>query len=218
MKKTLADSEKITLGIYIALIFIFGFYNVGTFKSYTIKEEAIQLTFPLKNGTYYVGQGGNHNQMNYHQVSPSQKYALDIVKINRFGARAKSMYPKNLKKYYIYGDDLISPCTGKIVEVRNEADDFTPPEKDDLYVEGNYVKLKCDHDDAYIFIAHMQKSSVVVDQDEHVKVGQHIGKVGNSGNTTEPHLHIHAEHKGEGVPITFDGRFLVRNSLVKKHH
>lgn len=40
-----------------------------------------------------------------------------------------------------------------------------------------------------------------------------IGNVGNSGNMTERHLHIHAKRYGEGVPITFQNRFLKRNSL-----
>ncbi|MGI9182408.1 MAG: hypothetical protein ACR2H9_18165 [Longimicrobiaceae bacterium] len=51
-----------------------------------------------------------------------------------------------------------------------------------------------------------------------------LGRVGNSGNTTQPHLHIHGERggtatsilDGEGVPIRFDGHFLVRNSLVRR--
>lgn len=215
MKIKFTDNQKITVGVYIVLILIFGFYNIGTIKSYTVNEEAIELTFPLKNGTYYVGQGGNHAQMNYHQVAPPQKYALDIVKINTFGARAKGLYPKSLEKYYIYGDELLSPCTGEIVEVRNDATDFTPPEMDDVYAEGNYVEIICDEYDAHIYMAHMQKGSITVQKGDRVEVEQLIGLVGNSGNTTEPHLHIHAEHNGEGVPITFDGKFLVRNSLVK---
>lgn len=45
--------------------------------------------------------------------------------------------------------------------------------------------------------------------------GDAIGLVGNSGSTTEPHLHIHAVDPGThaGVPITFEGRFPVRNSV-----
>jgi murein DD-endopeptidase MepM/ murein hydrolase activator NlpD len=54
-----------------------------------------------------------------------------------------------------------------------------------------------------------------------VQVGDMLGQVGNSGNTSQPHLHLHAERggaadqilTGEGVPIEFEGRFLVRNSL-----
>jgi len=48
-----------------------------------------------------------------------------------------------------------------------------------------------------------------------VRVGDLMGLVGNSGNTTEPHLHIHAvdPDTGAGVPITLDGRYPVRNRL-----
>lgn len=61
----------------------------------------------------------------------------------------------------------------------------------------------------------MKKGSIVVAEGEEVKTGQLLGKVGNSGNTSEPHLHIHAEKDGKGIPITFNDRFLVRNNLVR---
>lgn len=60
----------------------------------------------------------------------------------------------------------------------------------------------------------MMRESVAVDSGHAVAGGAPIGRVGNSGNTTEPHLHIHATRGGHGVPVTFDGRFLVRNSLI----
>lgn len=60
----------------------------------------------------------------------------------------------------------------------------------------------------------MQEGTVVVKEGESIQKGKPIGLVGNSGNTSEPHLHIHAEKNGEGVPIHFNGRFLIKNSLV----
>ncbi|HLR71047.1 MAG TPA: M23 family metallopeptidase [Pseudogracilibacillus sp.] len=212
---TYTGGQKFTIAIYIVLIFVFGSYNIGPIKSYTVHEEAIDLKFPMKDGTYYVGQGGNHVSMNYHQIAPSQKYALDVLKINTFGIRAKGLYPNNLEKYYIFEDDLISPCTGEILDVQNDLNDLTPPDMDPDNPEGNHIKLLCDHHNAHIYLAHMQKGSVAVSPGDQVDEGDFIGRIGNSGNTTEPHLHIHAELNGKGVPITFDGRFLVRNSLVK---
>jgi murein DD-endopeptidase MepM/ murein hydrolase activator NlpD len=47
-----------------------------------------------------------------------------------------------------------------------------------------------------------------------VKEGQLIGLVGNC-NTSEPHLHIHAEIDGKGVPIKLNGKFLLRNNIVR---
>ncbi|WP_230200118.1 M23 family metallopeptidase [Bacillus niameyensis] len=208
-------NQKFSIGIHIVLLVVFGLYNVFIFKSYTVNEKAIELTFPLKDGTYYVGQGGNQVLMNYHQAYRAQEYALDVLKINIFGVRANGLYPKELNKYQIYAEELYSPCNGKVVNVRNDLSDLIPPKSDPENPEGNHVALICENYDATILLAHMQKGSIVVKEGEDVKTGQVLGKVGNSGNTSEPHLHIHAEKDGQGVPITFNNRFLVRNSLIR---
>ena len=207
-------SQKWSLSIYAVLLLVFGMYNVWALSGYTSKDDAIELDFPLKNGTYYVGQGGNHEHINYHNAYASQQYALDIVRLNKFGIRAAGIYPKELDKYVIYGDELYSPCMGIVLEVRNNLPDLTPPDADSENAAGNYVNISCEHENVNVYIAHMQEGSVVVEEGESIQRGQEIGLVGNSGNTSEPHLHIHAEKDGEGVPIQFNGRFLVRNSLV----
>lgn len=214
-RTTFNSKQKLSMGIYAVLLLVFGLYNVFVFSSYTTNEQGIALTFPLNNGTYYVGQGGSHVQMNYHHTYPPQKYALDIVKLNQFGTRAGGLYPKELGKYAIYDDELYSPCNGEVLETRDDLPDLTPPNTDPERPEGNYVALSCENIDAVVYIAHMQEGSVTIEKGGKVTEGQMIGKVGNSGNTTEPHLHIHAEKDGVGVPIRFDDRFLVRNSLVR---
>ncbi|WP_346655540.1 M23 family metallopeptidase [Lysinibacillus sphaericus] len=208
-------NQKFSIGIYILLILVFGMYNALVVKSYTVAEKGIELSFPLKNGTYYVGQGGNQVAMNYHQAHPGQKYALDILKLNTIGTRASGLYPEKLNKYQIFEDHLYSTCNGKVVNVKNDLPDLTPPKSDSKNSVGNHVTLSCENYGATVLLAHMKKGSIVVAKDEKVTTGQKLGKVGNSGNTSEPHLHIHAEKDGKGVPITFNDRFLVRNSLVR---
>lgn len=207
--------QKWNIGIYVFLIFIFGMYNVFIMTSHIPDDEPIELAFPLKSGTYYIGHGGSNTFMNYHSDYPPQKYALDILKLNQFGTRAKGLYPKELDKYAIYQDALYSPCNGEILEARGHLPDLTPPDTDPENALGNYVALSCENTDAIVYMAHMEKDSVIVQEGSGVQVGDQVGTIGNSGNTTEPHLHIHAEIDGEGVPITFDGKFLVRNQLVK---
>lgn len=208
-------SPIFSTAIYGVLAVVFGAYLVMVLGSFSIKDEGLDVAFPLKDGTYYVGQGGNHVQMNYHHAYRPQQYALDIVKLNRLGARASGFYPKELERYAIYGDPLYSPCDAEIVEVRDGLPDLNPPDRDPDYPEGNYVALRCEETEPLIYIAHMQQGSIEVKEGMKVKEGEKIGAVGNSGNTTEPHLHIHAELNGIGVPLTFHGRFLVRNSLVR---
>ncbi|MHC8515845.1 M23 family metallopeptidase [Sporosarcina sp. ITBMC105] len=204
-----------TMGLNIVLIVFFGAITVSSIFSYSVKDKAIELAFPMHEGTYYVGHGGNHTSMNYHHAYDDQKYALDIVKLNKIGTRANGLQPKELTKYEIFGDELLSPCNGKVSEVRDGLQDMTPPKMDREHPEGNFVALFCEQHDATIYMAHMKEGSVAVAKGDTVTTGQLLGKVGNSGNTSEPHLHIHAELDGKGVPLTFDGRFLVRNQLVK---
>mgnify|MGYP001193043685 CR=1 FL=1 len=208
--------QKWSMGVCVVVLLVFGLYNVFVISSLTTQDDAIALSFPLKSGTYYVGQGGNHVQMNYHQAYSPQEYALDIVKINTLGLRAHGLYPKDLHQYEIYGDRLFSPCDGEVLETRGDLPDLTPPDTDPDQPEGNYVALTCDDEEAVIYICHMQQGSVAVAEGDVVREGQLLGTVGNSGNTSEPHLHIHAEKDGEGVPIRFGGRFLVRNNLMRK--
>ena len=74
-------------------------------------------------------------------------------------------------------------------------------------------------------MAHMLKNSIMVSTGDIVKKGQPLARVGNSGRTTQPHLHIHAItgtdtskiiQGGNGIPIYFEGKFPIRNDRLKK--
>lgn len=209
--------QKWSIGIHVFLILIFGMYNFFIVTSHMKEDEVIELSFPLKDGTYHVGHGGSNTFMNYHSEYLPQKYALDIVKLNIFGTRANGLFPKELDKYAIHGDTLYSPCNGEVLEARGHLPDLTPQEMDPENALGNYVALSCENTDAVLYMAHMQENSVIVEEGSMIKVDEKIGAIGNSGNTTEPHLHIHAEKDGKGIPITFNDKFLVRNNLVRSH-
>lgn len=67
-------------------------------------------------------------------------------------------------------------------------------------------------------LAHLLRGSIVVQAGDRLDIGDRIGRVGNSGDTTEPHLHIHAVEPRTrlAVPITFDGRNSVPNTLFER--
>lgn len=183
---------------------------------------AVDLAFPLRDGTYVVAHGGNAVSVNYHNEYPDQRYALDIVALNRWGMRAEGIFPARLDGYAIYGHTVYSPCAGRGVLAADGQPEMTPPDSDpDLPPGGNLVAIACKG--VTVFLAHLQQGSLMVQTGDQVAEGQPIGRVGNSGNSTEPHLHIHAERGGvtglfqggTGVPITFGGRWLVRSSLVR---
>lgn len=206
--------EILFIVVQTFLILIFLPILIFALSGYKVDENAntIQLEFPLKSGVYIVGHGGSNPLINYHNVSESQKYALDISKLNALGTRAWGVYPKELEGYAIFEDNLYSPCEGKILDVNKENKDLIPPNRGKGHPAGNHVVIECEG--TQVTLAHMKENSIVVDSLDFVQNGDLLGKVGNSGNTSEPHLHIHAEVNGSGVPILFNNRFLVRNSLV----
>ncbi len=184
----------------------------------------LDLSFPLNHGTYYVAHGGNFKLLNHHRASMSQRYALDIVRLNGFGTRAAGIYPRPLQRYKTFADILCSPCAGTITFVVNDLPDLRPGEMDTKNIAGNHILIRCDDSEIYVGVAHLMQGSVLVKAGDHVTVGQPLARVGNSGNTSEPHLHIHAKRggrpesllDGEGVPMRFDGRWLIQNSVVRR--
>ena len=178
----------------------------------------MNLAYPLRNGVYYVGGGGNSRWINNHQASPPQDYALDILRLNVLGKMSIGDQ-SDLQRYAIFGTPLYSPCSGTVVEAVDGQPDQIPPSRDFVNIAGNYVVIACH--DVEIFLAHIKQDSLVVSKGDTVEEGQVIGEVGNSGLSKAPHLHIHAERggnsgeifTGQGMLIIFENRFLVRNSL-----
>jgi murein DD-endopeptidase MepM/ murein hydrolase activator NlpD len=79
----------------------------------------------------------------------------------------------------------------------------------------NQVVLQCG--DVRVLMGHLLQGSITVQEEDWVQAGQPLGKVGNSGKSKRPHLHIQADKSSgdfDPVPVLFDGMFLVRNSIV----
>ncbi|WP_181349695.1 M23 family metallopeptidase [Thalassobacillus sp. CUG 92003] len=208
-------SNTFSAWLSIVLAIYFGVMMVLGLSGYWLENEdqAIDLAFPLQSGVYAVGHGGSHSSINYHHTHPEQRYAYDILQLNKWGLRARGLTPSELENYNIYNTPIYSPCAGSITEAVDQYEDIPPlqSETDPEDPAGNHVAISCQNADVYI--AHIRPGTVTVEEGDEVTEEDVIGKVGNTGNTTEPHLHIHAVRDGEGIPITY-GRFLKRNSLV----
>ncbi len=181
-------------------------------RAQSYSKDVIQLDFPLKNGTYYFAQAGSNIALNYHGTK-SQKYAYDIIKLDSLGFRGKSFFPINLTDFYIFEENVYSPCNGIVIEVINSSIDMPFMQRNETDPNGNHVILDCEG--ARVSLIHFKKESIIVKENEKVFSGQLLGKIGNSGRTTEPHLHIHAENNnGEGIPIAFNGKTFSRNDIL----
>jgi hypothetical protein len=203
----------------VMLLFFSGF-AAWTARGYFYSDEPVELTFPLQSGWYYVGQGGNTRIVNYHNVDHAQRYALDIVALNRGGARARGLHPRELDRYVIFDHPVHSPCDGRAQIVVDGLPDLVPPQSDRRNLAGNHVVIACKG--VIVLLAHMRQGSIVIRQNDEIRTGQPLGRVGNTGNTSEPHLHMHAVRagsgdimRGEGVPVLFEGVFAVRNTTFR---
>lgn len=195
---------KVMLGIFV------GGVAVGALQGRAVPAGAIRLAFPLRGGAFLIGHGGSTSPSNMHHPDARQTYAVDIMQLNRAGMRASGVFPADPASYEIFGAPVLSPCDGIV----QRAFDGSPDTRDEKNVHGNHLVLRCG--DVDVWLAHLQRGSVSVRAGMPVRTGQTLGRVGNSGNTPEPHLHIHAERGGKGVPVRYDGDWLVRNDVVRR--
>jgi hypothetical protein len=204
------------LALSIPVLLLFAGLDAGVGVSHVAPRESFNVPFPLAAGEYYVLQGGNSVVTNSFHASVGSTLALDIVRLNAFGNRAKGIAPRALGDYEIFGDTVYSPCAGSVIAVQGGRPDHAPGQSDPGHVNGNHVVLRCG--DVEILLAHMRQGSVVVSAGETVALGRAVGKVGNSGYSMEPHLHVGAKRGGKEVGLVFDNRQLSVNSLVVGVH
>ncbi len=190
--------------------------NLMAFSGRSYPTPSVNLDFPLSHGSYTVLQGGSNSLTNpFHSIVPFAKYSIDIVKLNRFGNRAVSLFPKNLKQYNIFGTKLKSPCSGKVLKAVTNIPDNVPSKINQQEPAGNHIIIRCKNSN--VVLAHLKQNSVLVTNGNQVVVGQLLGEVGNSGFSNEPHLHLQANsHDGKPIAMSFDGVFLAINDVYQQ--
>jgi hypothetical protein len=215
-------------GLIVSAVLVY--FVVGAVRSHFYDETPVNLAFPFKSGTYAVFEGGNGRVsflMNYHysasihkgaRTNLSMRYAVDMAKVTRWGNDADGFLPMQNDKYAIFNQVVYSPCDGEVSKVEDKWPNETPWSGKAPYNVGNHVLITSN--DFGVLMGHLQKGSILVKTGDRVRKGQPIAQTGNSGWTSQPHLHIQAMRKStgsfwgwEGMPIFFDGKNPVKNSL-----
>ena len=147
------------------------------------------------------------------QIYFAQRYAIDYMLMDKAGHLVNGN-AADVHSYPGYGADVIAVADGKVVSAMNTLDDQVPGRLPDPKtitlenVDGNHVVMDLGKG-VYAFYAHMQKGSVKVEPGALVKRGQVLGKLGNTGNTSAPHLHFHLMNSpsvtgSSGIPYMID--------------
>lgn len=153
-----------------------------------------------------VGWGGDKIETNYHAIVPNQRWAYDFV-LPSNGAESWE-----LGDYDIYGMEIVAPASGKIIAVHDSEKDVAPGKGNNDSIMGNYVYLQLEETGTYIVMSHLKQGSVKVKRGQYVTEGEGVAEVRNSGNSSEPHLHIHHQRQNpeetnmfltEGLPLYF---------------
>ncbi len=171
-------------------------------------KQKARLMLPFAPGDeWYVYWGGDSRAVNYHVDYPDQRHALDLVM--RRDGRTHSGDGKENTDYYAWGKAITAPSAGTVVAAVNDLPDNKPGVTSDTQnASGNHVILDLGNGE-YALLAHLQKGSVRVKAGDTVKAGDVLGLCGNSGNTTEPHLHFHVQNRPKlfggalGLPVVF---------------
>jgi hypothetical protein len=167
-------------------------------------QLSVRVPTDEKMRVYWGGADLSHN---YHALYPDQRWAYDLV-IEPAGVRSA-----RAEDYGCWDRPVLAPIAGVVDSVHDGDPDATPGriEETDNYA-GNHVVLKVEEIGTYLLIAHLKNGSVGVAAGEKVAEGQPIGRCGNSGRSSEPHVHLHHQRQqigpyplgfAEGLPLFF---------------
>ncbi len=167
-------------------------------------EDAVTLSAPVEGDAVLFGGKGYRT----HAVWPSERYAYDILE------KPYDTGSTDLQSYGIYGKKVYAPMKGEIIEIHNGEEDIVPNTDKFTSSLGNYIFMRIDKSGTYLIFAHLKNNSIKVEKGELVEVGTTMAQVGNSGTTSEPHLHIQHQKDNpcdsiiriaeEGLPIIFE--------------
>jgi murein DD-endopeptidase MepM/ murein hydrolase activator NlpD len=179
------------------------------YEAYSTKTP-LRLPFGRpEGGGWYVSWGGRDAIHNYHVIAADQRFAYDFL-LTRGGDFAKAGGRRN-EDHYCWNQPVLAPAAGRIVSaVGGLPDNPAPGQKTPgVAPPGNHVVI--DHGNGeHSLLAHFRHGTLRVRVGQRVAAGQVLGLCGNSGNSSQPHVHYHLQTGGKfgeglGLPAFFNG-------------
>ncbi|WP_134668839.1 M23 family metallopeptidase [Halorussus marinus] len=172
-------------------------------------DSPVDYRLPFE-GEWTVVNGSPDRRYSHSWGILTQRYAHDLVITDESG-RTHAGDRSGPEAHYCFGEPIVAPADGEVVAASDghrdyhRTDGWLDPRQRDI--RGNYVTIR-HADGEYSVLAHLKRGSVAVSAGDRVERGDRIGRCGNSGNTTEPHLHFHVQDRpnffvGMGLPVRF---------------
>lgn len=206
-----ADLVMMTAGLALVVVVL------TSVLAYPTNGTAL-ISSPFAEGVWYVAQGGASPLVNHHFAVPSQRYSLDLVRLDSTGRHLAGI-AADLDSYPAWGSSVVAPASARVVSVVDGLADQQPGVRDSANPAGNHIVLEMPGG-LRLLLCHLRCGSITVEEGQRVEKGYVLGEVGNSGNTSEPHLHIQAVKRnsdGEwvSVPINIQGKITHRGQLLR---
>lgn len=162
------------------------------------ERNATELSLPFK-GRWLVAWGGDTRELNQHHPVRNQRFAFDFLGADEQGKTRTGTGMRN-EDYYCFGREILAPADGVVTEAIGGVRDNVPGSMNPFSALGNCVIIQHREHEVSV-LAHLRQGSVRVKAGDKVTRGQVVGLCGNSGNSSEPHLHYHLQN----TPIIQDG-------------
>jgi murein DD-endopeptidase MepM/ murein hydrolase activator NlpD len=190
---------------------------VGT--TIPVEREAVRISAPF-HGEWAAFNGPSNASGHRRLVlgleghtAIGQRFAIDYLKIDSTGSsRRPGSDPLKNDSYYAYGTELLAVADGIIAATKDSIPENVVGGRavkiDMVTVGGNHVAIDIGGG-KYALYAHVQPGSLRVKVGDRVKRGQVVALLGNSGNSTEPHVHFQIADgptflSSEGIPYATD--------------
>jgi len=189
----------------------------------------VELALPFT-GTWLVQNSPARRVPSHGTHLFATTYAIDFVAVR--GRRTAdvrdwrtALGTEPPERFLAFGLPVLAPAAGSVVAVHDGEPDHEARRSPSALLgyaltqasraraggaalAGNHVVIALDAPGVFVVLAHLRRGSVAVRAGERVTPGDVVGRCGNSGNSTQPHVHVQVmdgpdASVARGVPLTF---------------
>ena len=164
------------------------------------RNISVQIPSPFKeNQKYLVLHGGdsNHHQR-WHSFKKEYHFAFDLIPVSDFYRAIKGFWPGRNEDFQGFKKEILSPCEGVVLRQYKDLSNNLLDQPKSHAIPGNHIHIQCKNG---LTIALENLGEHQMELGQKVLLGQVVAKVGNTGLSHYPHLHIHVLKEGRPIPF-----------------